>query len=169
MKRILLVLCLVVSGATAAHAQGPGREGRPREARREALRAEIVQRFVTNASTRMGLDRELRDKLQQHLRDRGRQRHELALRSAQLRQRMMESVRDSATSDADLRQLLAETAALRDREGELFREEQESLSRFLTPRQQVEFVFMWLRFNDQIREMAVRPPGAPPMGRPRNP
>ena len=164
MKRILLTLCLVLTGAAAAHGQGP-----PREPRREALQAQIVERFVTNASARMGLDQEARDKLQQYLRDSGKQRRELAIRSAHLRRRMMEGVRDSATSDADLRRLLVETVALRDKEGELFKEEQESLSRFLTPRQQVEFVFMWLRFNDQIRDLAVRPPGRPATGRPRNP
>lgn len=164
MNRIFLVLCLVLSGAAAAFAQGP-----PREPRREALQAQIVQRFVTDASTRMGLDQETRDKLQQYLRDSGKQRRELAVRSAQLRRRMMESVRDSGTSDAELRRLLAETVALRDQESELFKDEQESLSRFLTPRQQVQFVFMWLRFNDQIREMALRPPGRPAMGWPKNP
>jgi Spy/CpxP family protein refolding chaperone len=163
-NKIFLVLCLVLSGAAAAFAQAP-----PREPRREALQAQIVQRFVTDASTRMGLDQERRDKLQQHLRDSGKQRRELVIRSAQLRRRMMESVRDSATSDVELRQLLAETVALRDQESELFKDEQESLSRFLTPRQQVEFVFMWLRFNDQIREMALRPPGRPGMGWRKNP
>jgi Spy/CpxP family protein refolding chaperone len=163
-NRIFLALCLVLAGVVSAHAQA-----RPRMPQRAALQAQIVNRFVTGASNRMGLDEETRAKLQQYLRDSGEQRRELAVRSAQLRRRMIESVRDSATSDAELRRLLAETTALRDEESKLWKDEQESLSRFLTPRQQVQFVFMWLRFNDQIREMAVRPPGAPPMGRPRNP
>lgn len=155
MNRILLTITVLLAATVPAQAQRPGQQ-----ARREMLQGQIVQRFVTNASSMLGLDSAGRERLQQHLRESGRQRRELAQLSAQLRRRMIDSVRDPSTSDDELRRLLAETTALREREDQLWKDEQDALSRFLTPRQQVQFVFMWLRFNDQVRDMALRPPGA---------
>ena len=48
--------------------------------------------------------------------------------------------------------------ALPEQEEQRWRADQDELARILTPRQHAQFVFMWLRFQDQIREPAMRPP-----------
>ena len=162
MKKTWLVLCLMLLLPAMLPAQHPG----PGGARREALQGEVVRRFMNHVTNQLQLEQSVRGRLEQHLRASGEERRSLAQRSAEVRRQAMDALRDSSTNEADFRRLLSEMTALRQREENLWQADQETLSRILTPRQHVQFVFMWLRFNEQVRELA-RPQGGPPFGRPR--
>lgn len=147
----ILVLLLMIPAV--ARSQGPGVN-----ARQQALQGQIIRNFMEHVSRELGLDPVARGRLAQQLRESGAQRRAIAQSTAQLRRQMMEASRDSTTSDAEFKRLLNETTALRQREEDAWKADQDALSRILTPRQQVRFVFMWLRFNEQVRELALRPP-----------
>lgn len=159
MKKILMLMLLALP--VVAEAQGLGQGGR-RDPRHDMLQGQIVQRFMNHVSSELNLDQAARGKLQEHMKQSGEARRALAERSTDLRLKLLVATRDSATTDAEFRKLLGEVNALRQREEELFTKDQENLSKLLTPRQQARFVFMWLRFQEQVREMAVRPQGPPP-------
>jgi hypothetical protein len=154
-----VVLCALILAPAMLEAQGPPPQGR---GRREELQKEIGARFMTHVATQLKLDAATRDKLEQHLKKSGDGRRDLAERSQILRLQMVRAARDSMTSDAELRKMLAEATTLRQREEDQWKADQDALSRILTPRQHVQFVFMWLRFTEQIRDMANRH-GPPPM------
>jgi Spy/CpxP family protein refolding chaperone len=124
--------------------------------RREMLQKQIGERFMDGVAAQLKLDAPTRAKLQDHLLKSGEQRRDLAERSQMLRIQMVRAARDSTTSDAELRKFLAEASALKKSEDDIWKADQEALSRILTPRQHVQFVFMWLRLNDQIREVGNR-------------
>jgi Spy/CpxP family protein refolding chaperone len=154
-KKLVLLCCGLLALPGLLLAQNPDMD------RRQMLQGQIIQRFMDHATTQLKLDQATRAKLEQQLRDSGAKRRELAQSTAQLRRRMMDETRDSTTSEADLKKLLGDMTALRQREEDLWKSDQDALARILTPRQQVRFVFMWLRFNEQVREMALRPPQRP--------
>ncbi|MGQ0563218.1 MAG: hypothetical protein ACT443_15260 [Gemmatimonadota bacterium] len=151
MKSSGLLLCLVLLLPAALPAQN-----RPQQQRRQELQREIGDRFMRQVAKQLRLDEATQSKLEQHLRQTGEQRRDLAERSQILRIQMVRAARDSATADAELRRLLSEATALRQKEEDLWQADQASLARILTPRQHVQFVFLWLRFTDQIRDMASR-------------
>ena len=144
---VLVVLAMPVALA----AQEP-----PSRAQRQMLQRQIGDRFMETVASQLRLDADARAKLEQHLRESGEQRRDLAERSQMLRLQMVRAARDTTTSDAELRKFLSEASALKEREDALWKSDQAALSRILTPRQHVQFVFLWLRFNDQIRSMASR-------------
>ena len=78
---------------------------------------------------------------------------------------MLAASRDSSTPDGQFRQLLSDMTSLRQKEEDLWKSDQDELARILTPRQHARFVFMWLRFNEQIREMALQGRRGPPLNR----
>ena len=158
MKKFLLIVGLMASPA-AAFAQQPQM---PDRQRREELEGQIVQRFLDNASIEMKLDANSRTRLEQFLRQTAPARRRLAHQSVQLRGHMLRAVRDDATPDAEFERLISETTRLRDLEEAMWKSDQESLRRILTPRQHARFIVMWMRFNEQIREMANRRGGPPP-------
>ena len=159
MRKIWLVVALLLPAVLQA--QNP-----PGGPRRAMLQGEVVRRFMNHVSNQLQLDAPTRGKLEQHLRQSGEQRRALAQRSDQLRREAMDAVRDSTTSDAEYRRLLNEMTDLRLKEENLWKEDQLALGRILTPRQQLQFVFMWLRFNEQVRDLARPPRGRPWEGGP---
>jgi Spy/CpxP family protein refolding chaperone len=148
----------------AASAQVPAAPGEQRQ-RREELETQIVQRFLNHVANELQLDANSRTRLEQHLRQTAARRRTLAQSSVELRGHMLRAVRDEATPDAEFTRLINEMTRLRTQEDDMWKSDQESLSRILTPRQHARFVVMWIRFNEQIRDAAMRR-GAPP-GRPR--
>ena len=158
MKKFLLIIGLLLLPA-AVSAQQPQM---PNQERREQLEAQIVQRFLDNASVEMKLDANSRTRLEQFLRQTAQARRRLAQQSVQLRGHMLRAVRDDATPDAEFERLINETTRLRDQEEAMWKSDQESLRRILTPRQHARFIVMWMRFNEQIRDMANRRGGPPP-------
>lgn len=154
-----LMLVLLILWPASALAQGPERE------RREQLEAQIVQRFLNHASNELQLDGATRTRLEQHLRTTAPRRRALAQHTVQLRGQMLRAVRDETTPDSAFSRLINEMTRLRGLEEEVWRSDQESLSRILTPRQHARFVVMWIRFNEQVRDMAMgRGQGGPPGG-----
>lgn len=158
MKKLVLVLALLVPAV--AHAQAPER------ARREQLEGQIVQRFLNHASTELQLNAAERTRLEQHLRSTAPRRRALAQSTVQLRGQMLRAVRDESTSDGEFTRLINEMTRLRDQEEDMWKSDQEALSRILTPRQHARFVVMWIRFTEQVRDMAMGRGGP---GRPGNP
>ena len=157
MKRVVMMLVLLLPAIASAQA--------PERQRREQLEAQIVQRFLNHASNELQLDAGSRTRLEQHLRSTAPRRRSLAQNTVQLRGQMLRAVRDDSTPDAEFTRLIAEMTRLRDQEEAMWKADQEALSRILTPRQHARFVVMWIRFNEQVRDMAVgrgRPAGQRP-------
>jgi Spy/CpxP family protein refolding chaperone len=152
MKRWLIVFGLLFAPMPLI-AQRPG--GPPPQ-RREMLQKQIGERFMEGVAVQLKLDAATRAKLQEHLLKSGEQRRDLAERSQLLRIQMVRAARDSTTTDAELRKFINETNALKKSEDDIWRADQDALSRILTPRQHVQFMFMWLRLNDQIRDISNR-------------
>lgn len=153
-----LMLCAALLAPVTLAAQEPPPQ---RRERREDLQREIGARFLNHVAAQLKLDAATRSKLEQHLGQSAEGRRDLAERSQILRLQMVRAARDSTTSDAELRRMLSEATALRQREEDQWKADQDALAKILTPRQHVQFVFMWLRFTEQIRDMANRhgPPG----------
>jgi hypothetical protein len=150
-------MLLVLLIPALASAQAPERQ------RREQLEAQIVQRFLNHASNELQLDAASRARLEQHLRSTAPRRRNLALNTVQLRGQMLRAVRDEGTPDAEFTRLINEMTRLRGQEEEMWKSDQDALSRILTPRQHARFVVLWIRFNEQVRDMAMgrgRPPAA---------
>jgi hypothetical protein len=160
-KKFMLLVALTMVPALA-EAQVPQRE------RREQLEAQISQRFLNHVTTELVLDGNTRTRLEQHLRQSGPERRRLAQSTVLLRGQILRAVRDDATSDGEFSRLINEMTRLRDQEEALWKSDQESLRRILTPRQHARFIVMWIRFNEQVRDMAMRRgdqrPGAPRSG-----
>lgn len=157
MKKLfaVAVIALLLPASGMAQAQ------REMKQQRQQLQAMIIQRFMDHVSNELQLDGPTRGRLEQQLRQSGQQRRELARSTADLRNRMMRATRDSSANDAEFRKMLGEMTALRQREEDLWKSDQDELGKILTPRQHARFIFMWLRFNEQVRDAALRPPPRP--------
>jgi Spy/CpxP family protein refolding chaperone len=148
-KKFLMAFGMFALSAASVQAQ----QGQPR---REELEAAIVQRFLDRAATELKLDASTRTRLEQHLRQSAPPRRALAHNTVRLRAEMLRAVRDDNTTDAEFTRLINEMTRLRDQEEAMWKSDQEALTRILTPRQHARFIVMWIRFNDQIRDMAAR-------------
>lgn len=165
MKKLIFVFALLMWPAAGfAQAQRPEY---PQQGRREELESQIVQRFLDHASIELQLDANGRARLEQHLRQSAPRRRSLAQNTAQLRGQILRAVRDQQTPDAEFTRLINEMTRLRDQEETMWKSDQESLSRILTPRQHARFMVLWIRFNDQIRDMTMRRGGGGGPPRPR--
>jgi Spy/CpxP family protein refolding chaperone len=145
-----LVLCALLAVPQLAQAQ------RPQQQRREQLEAQIAQRFLNHVATELALEPNTRTRLEQHLRESGPVRRRLAQSTVQLRGRILRAVRDDATPDSEFARLINEMTRLRDEEETLWKSDQDALRRILTPRQHARFIVMWIRFNEQVRDMAMK-------------
>jgi hypothetical protein len=141
-------------------AQMPGQPGQQRQ-RREELEAQIGQRFLNHVATELELDAGARGRLEQHLRQTAARRRALAQNTVELRGQLLRAARDGNTPDSEFTRLINEMTRLRTQEDEMWKSDQESLARILTPRQHARFVIMWIRFNEQIRDAAMRRGGPP--------
>jgi Spy/CpxP family protein refolding chaperone len=165
-KKLMVILALLLA-PVALQAQGqqvPGLPGEQRQ-RREELESQIVQRFLNHVATELQLDADSRARLEQHLRTTANRRRNLAQNTVQLRGQMLRAVRDESTPDPEFTRLINDMTRLRTQEDDMWKSDQESLSRILTPRQHARFVIMWIRFNEQIRDAAMRR-GPPARARP---
>ena len=124
--------------------------------RREALEAQIAQRFLNHVATELQLDADGQNRLEQHLRQTASRRRALAVEAVQLRGNLLRAARDENTTDAELTRLIDQMTRLRSQEDSLWRSDQEALRRILTPRQHARFILMWIRFNEQVRDAAMR-------------
>lgn len=153
MKKLamLMIFCVTLPGALFAQRPGQG-QGQGRQ----QLEAQVVERFLDHVTRELQLTPGGRTRLEQHLRQTAPRRRELAEQTAQLRMNMMRATRDPATSEADFTRMIAEMTRLREMEEQVWKADQEALSRLLTPRQHAQFIMMWMRFNEQIRRVGSR-------------
>jgi uncharacterized membrane protein len=132
--------------------------GRPD--RRATLERQILQRFVDQSAAEMRLPRERRDRLERWLTESTAERRDLTTRAADLRKRLVDAVGDPATTDAEFERILRDLDALRQREYELWKRDQDELARTLTPRQRAHFAIRLLRLQEMIDEQrGGSPPG----------
>lgn len=154
--RAWLLIGMLWPAVAGAQTQERGPPGQ----RRAALEAQIFNRFMNRVTTDMQLDAPGRARLEQHLRQSGQQRRELAQRTVTLRRNLVQAVRNPATPDAEIDRLLTEFNSLRAQEEALWSRDQDALGRVLNPRQRAIFVLQWIQFNERIRDLMQQRPGA---------
>jgi chromosome segregation ATPase len=157
-KRILIAVLVATLVPAGLEAQGRGRGGGPprsdlQSQSRRMLERQILQRFVEQSGQEMGLNTNARTELSRILHDTNEERRALAVEAVQLRQKLTEALRDNRTTDDQFDDILDEINDLRRREHDLWKREQDRLSKTLTPRQRAQFMVRWLRLQDTIRDM----------------
>ncbi|MGH7506777.1 MAG: hypothetical protein ACRELX_14060 [Longimicrobiales bacterium] len=164
--RNLVVLSMVALLAlpAALAAQPPNMRSSRMQNRRAVLERQILQRFVQQSATEMRLTPDRRDRLERWLTESAGERRELTERAGDLRQRLTAAVGDPKTSDDEFERILDELSTLRQREYELWRRDEDELSKTLTPRQRAQFAIRLLRFQEMIDERREQP--KPPDGEP---
>lgn len=164
---VLLSMLAALALPVAAAAQPPNMRGGNPLNRRAVLERQILQRFVQQSATEMRLTPDRRDRLERWLTESSEERRDLAEHAGELRRRLTAAVGDASTSDAEFERILDDMNRLRQREYDLWRKDEEELSRTLTPRQRAHFALRLLRFQDMIesRRDQQRPPGDEPIVR----
>ena len=164
------LLALAVPAAVSPQGQGPprGREQAEAQAdRRAQLERRVRQQFMAQVDRRLGLDAARSERLQAVLRSGAEERRALAIESQRLRLDLMEAVRSEQTPDTTFDRILAGLERLREAERTLERREEAALAEFLDARQRAMFLFMRMRFNEQVRQLqGRRGPGTGPGGGP---
>ena len=160
MRNALLFLgALILFAPVAVQAQQSGSSAERRaamQARRDSLEAEVVRKFIHRLTNDLKLDAAQRAETERVLHESGAQRRELSRASMQLRGRIYGALRNEGATDAEFIRLLAEHEALRTREHELWRHDQDRLAHFLTPRQRAHFVLSWAKFQEDMSDILSR-------------
>lgn len=159
-------LSVTLSAVVQVSAQAPGRMGQQRPPRRDLLEAQVLNRFVNRASMDMGLDATQRQHLIDVVRGSAQRRKALNQRSMQLHRQFAVAIRDLDTQQDAFTKMLADHQALRREEQQIADSEQAELQKFLTPRQQVTFLILWIRLQENARQiqMQIPPDGSGPPG-----
>jgi len=161
--RQLLMAFLLLAIVAPATAQRPGdAAGR----RRAQLETQLLQRFAQQAGNQMSLGAGERAKLSRIVQEVGAARRDLNQAAVDLRLRLAVAVRDSTATDAQFEQLLNDQLKLRQREHDLWQEEQQRLQQVLTPRQMAQFALLWLRLQDDARGLMMQRGLGPPRAGP---
>ncbi|MCI0434692.1 MAG: hypothetical protein L0271_13780 [Gemmatimonadetes bacterium] len=147
-----LLVCVLPAGLQA---QG-GRRGQMQMNRRAQLESRIVERFVEQSGREIGLDDNERRRVEQWLQDSQERRRELARDAADARLRLMDAVRDPRTEDAVFARILDDLDGLREREHQMWKDDQKELSVMLSPRKRAQFTVRLLRLQETIRGMIER-------------
>jgi hypothetical protein len=170
-RKFLFIAVLATCLPAGLAGQVRGRRPPPRldaQARpnRAALERQILKRFVEQSGREIGLNPPTQNRLQQILNESNARRRQINQEGIAIRQRLMDAIRNPQTSDDEFARILAEIDALREREHELWRSDQEALSKELTPRQRALFTVRWLRFQENIRDLIDRRQGTDTSGLP---
>lgn len=146
---LALALSAVPFATLAGQRMPPMRGGPPGQQNRQELEQRVRARFGQMIQQRLGLDddgaRTLNETVQAFQESRGR----LARDQEALRKRVEAFALEGGGSNTEARQLLDRMNELRAQEDDLYRSEQDSLSKVLTPSQ-------LLRFNVMREQMAQR-------------
>ena len=155
MKTVLIAMLLTLAPLAVQAQQRQSREAERAayQARRDSLEREIVTKFIHQLTRDLRLDDNQRAQTEQVLRESGLRRRELVNASRTLRSRMYHAARESGTADAEFARMLNEFEVLRQREHDLWNQEQSELARIYSPRQRVQFVLAWTRFQELLREI----------------
>jgi hypothetical protein len=129
--------------------------------KRDALAAQVLQRFVNRASQEMQLDANQRTQLATVVRNSAERRNQLNMRTNALHRQFADAIRNQDTAQPEFTQLLNSHAALRREEQQIADDEQKELQKFLTPRQQAHFLMLWIKLQENARAIQSRVPDAP--------
>jgi hypothetical protein len=167
LKRILIAVCAtsVLSLPAALEAQGPPgarANGRATEQRRMALEAQVFEKFLDRASKEMALDAGARTQLTELVRGSAQRRRALNQRTMDVHRRLNVAVKTPETPAATFTRLLSEHQALRAEEQKIAEDEQATLRGLLTPRQQAQYLMMWIRLQENARQIQAQRPVGPP-------
>jgi hypothetical protein len=168
----LTMLCAVPAAAAAQRTPpvpGVPRAQQPparRDAKRDALEAQVLNRFLTRAGDEVGHDAAQRTRVGEIVRASGMRRRALNDRSVELHRRFQVAIRTADTPPATFSRLLADHQALRTEEQQIGESEQVELKKILTPRQQAHFLMLWIRLQENARAIQAQRPGPPPGGLP---
>lgn len=146
MRRLALMVALVAVWSAAARAQQPPRE---------ELERRVEERFHERVRRTLQLTPEAFEQVQAILEETREARRELAAEERRLRFETDEFLRSGGDS-ATARQLLARMEALRERELQLWSQEQGRLAGVLTPEQRLRFVKLREQFAEWVRDMRLR-------------
>lgn len=157
LRLTLVVFALLLAAPPAVHAQND-RDARRAEqqARRDSLEAEVVRRFIGKLGRDLKLNAEDRTRMERVLTSSGERRRQLMDATDDLRSRLYRALRDDDTPPAEFTRLLSEHASLRQREHELWQQDQQALAQILSPRQRTHFLLAWADFQDSLREIVSR-------------
>jgi Spy/CpxP family protein refolding chaperone len=153
---VLTMLCCLPAPAAAQQPAADAGRRAALEARRDSLEAELMQRFLDQLFRELQVEAATRAEVERVVQEGAARRRELLRSSGELRLRLHRAMRNDAATDADFTRLLAAHEALRQRETEIWRGEQEQLARVLSPRQRAQFVVHWVRFHDQVRDIVMQ-------------
>lgn len=146
----LLLLVLLPAGVMAQRGRVGG--GRQMQSRAQ-LESRVMQRFLEQSGREIGLDANEHARVQRWLQDSQARRRELNDEAAVIRQRLLDAVRDPNTSDAQFERVLNDVNQLREREHEMWKQDQQQLATLLPPRKRAQFVVRYLRLQDTIRDI----------------
>ena len=142
-KTILGALLVFVTGPLIAQDQGPPA--------REALRRQVLERFVQNFIRQAGLDDEQRVEFQQTMERQFRERAQQEQRRRQLVRALDEQMRPGVAASPDsVTALLESLVVVGEDMAATVRTHQEEYAAFLTPVQRGLFVIHYERFQRQI-------------------
>jgi hypothetical protein len=130
------------------------------------LERQIVRRFVEQSAREMGLRPADQARFEEILRQGQERRRDLAERGVALRQRLMQAIRNPATSDDEFRTILDGISRLREEEHGQWRADQDAVAAILTtPRQRAVYTARWIRVQELIRDVIAQRagPGAGPV------
>jgi uncharacterized membrane protein len=164
-----LALLILLVAPSAALAQVGGRGGVRQMQSRSQLEARVYQRFLEQSGREIGLSSTERSRLARWLNDSQANRRELSADAAAVRRRLLDAVADPQTTDAEFETVLRDLNRLRDREHDLWQNDQRELEQLLPPRKRAQFVVRFLRLQDAVRDLiqqrdsAAGPRGGPPL------
>lgn len=146
----VLAAALLVPGSLEAQQRGP-RGMRPQN--REQLEQRVRQGFARMLQQRLGLSAEEGQRLGDATRPFMEERAALAREEQALRRRVEALMLEGGEDVAEARGLLERMVALRERELDIVRREQEALLEVLTPVQVLQFLALRDQFNERIRNL----------------
>jgi hypothetical protein len=127
-------------------------------AQRRQLEEQVFNRFLTRVSTDMRLEAPARGRLEQFMRRSTNEHRIRAQQTTMLRRQLMQAVRDSVTSDAEIGRMIAQMEKLKLEDDDQWKRDQSALGQMFGPRQRAIFMLQWMQFNERIRDiMADRP------------
>lgn len=170
---LFLVLLAVPLWPTAVEAQrrgqrDPGQQEELMGQTREVLEARLRSFFGRAVKTRLDLSDAEMEEVQAIFRTFAAERQELAREEQVLRRSLGPALRETREdlSEAEAREVLNHLVALRVREAQIFRQEQEALLEILTPTEVVRLYQLREAFANRIMQMRGRGPGRPGGGGP---
>jgi Spy/CpxP family protein refolding chaperone len=158
MRQVILAVLLLFSAGPVAAQQGAGPV-------REALRRQVMERFIQNFVQQAGLTEEQRQQFGETAQRHFRQRQEIQQRRGALLRALDEQLRPGVAADPDsVETLLESIVAVGEAMATEARAEQEEYAAFLSPVQRGLLVLHFERFQRQLENIQRRQQRVPGRG-----